>query len=60
VTAKTKGNILEDLVAMMHEAPGVLVEKRMKLPVIHGKKTRTREVDVLITSDVVGTACAWM
>jgi hypothetical protein len=33
---KIKGNILEDLVAMMHETPGVLVEKRKKLPVVRG------------------------
>lgn len=39
---------------MMHEMPGVLVEKRKKLPVLHGKRRRTREVDVLITSNVAG------
>lgn len=54
MTAKAKGNLLEDLVAMMHEVPGVLVEKRKKLPVLQGNKKRTREVDVLITSNVVG------
>jgi hypothetical protein len=32
MTAKRKGDILEDLVAMMHEVPGVVVEKRKKLP----------------------------
>ena len=54
MTAKAKGNILEDLVAMMHEVPGVLVEKRKKLPVLHGKRRRKREIDVLITSNVAG------
>ena len=54
MTAKAKGNILEDLVAMMHEVPGVLVEKRKKLPVLRGKRKRTREIDVLITSNVAG------
>jgi hypothetical protein len=54
MTAKAKGNILEDLVAMMHEVPGVLVEKRKKLPVLQGKRKRTREIDVLITSNVAG------
>jgi hypothetical protein len=28
VSNKIKGNILEDLVALMHEVPGVVVEKR--------------------------------
>src|SRR5256885_1048312 len=54
MTAKAKGNILEDLVAMMHEAPGVRVETRKKLPVLRSEMNRTREIDVLITSDVVG------
>jgi hypothetical protein len=54
MTAKRKGDILEDLVAMMHEVPGVLVEKRMKLPVLHSKTGRRREVDVLLTSSVAG------
>ena len=27
ITAKVKGNVLEDLVVMMHEVPGVFVEK---------------------------------
>jgi hypothetical protein len=54
MTAKRKGDILEDLVAMMHEVPGVVVEKRKKLPVLQSEKKRRREVDVLITSDVAG------
>lgn len=54
MTAKRKGEILEDLVAMMHEVPGVIVEKRKKLPVLHSKTGRRREIDVLITSSVVG------
>ena len=54
MTAKRKGDILEDLVAMMHKVPGVVVEKRKKLPVLLSKTGRRREIDVLITSDVVG------
>lgn len=54
MTAKRKGDILEDLVAMMHEVPGVVVEKRKKLPVLQSKTKRRREIDVLITSDVAG------
>ncbi|MGY8666164.1 restriction endonuclease [Bradyrhizobium sp. UFLA05-109] len=45
---------MEDLVAMMHEVPGVVVEKRKKLPVLHSKNGRRREIDVLITSSVAG------
>ena len=51
---KIKGNVLEDLVAMMHEVPGVRVEKRKKLPVLRSKTKRKREIDVLITSSVAG------
>lgn len=54
MTAKAKGNILEDLVAMLHEVPGVRVTTRKKLPVVKGKIKRSREVDVVITSDVAG------
>jgi hypothetical protein len=54
MTAKAKGNVLEDLVAMMHDVPGVLVEKRKKLPVLGGRTKRMREIDVLITSNVAG------
>jgi Restriction endonuclease len=51
---KMRGNILEDLVAMMHEVPGVRVEKRKKLSVLQSKTKRKREIDVLITSSVAG------
>lgn len=51
---KIKGNILEDLVAMMHQVPGVRVQKRRKLPVLRSKTKRKREIDVLITSSVAG------
>jgi hypothetical protein len=54
MTAKAKGDILEDLVALMHEMPGVFVEKRVKLPVLQAGRKRRREVDVLITSNVAG------
>jgi hypothetical protein len=54
MTAKAKGNILEDLVAMMHEVPGVLVEKRKRLPVLKSNRRRGREIDVLLTSNVAG------
>jgi hypothetical protein len=54
MSTKGKGNVLEDLVAMMHEVPGARVEKRKKLPVLRSKTKRKREIDVLITSDVAG------
>jgi hypothetical protein len=54
MTAKAKGDILEDLVALMHEVPGVIVEKRVKLPVLRARRKRRREIDVLITSNVAG------
>lgn len=47
---KRKGDLLEDLVALLHEAQGVLVEKRKKLPVQNSHVPRTREMDVLITT----------
>lgn len=31
--AKKKGNLLEDVVALMHEAPGFEVKTRKRLPV---------------------------
>jgi hypothetical protein len=54
MTAKRKGDILEDLVAMMHEVPGVVVERRKRLPVLGSTRGRRREIDVLITSNVAG------
>jgi hypothetical protein len=56
MTAKRKGDILENLVAMMHEVPGVLVEKRKKLPVLVSdmRRRRRREIDVLITANLAG------
>jgi hypothetical protein len=41
---KIKGTLLEDLVAMIHEASGVIVEKRKKLPVLRSETNRKREV----------------
>jgi hypothetical protein len=54
ISSTIKGNILEDLVATMHEMPGVLVEKRKKFRVVRGNSKRNREIDVLITSHVAG------
>jgi hypothetical protein len=51
---RRNGDLLEDLVAMMHDVPGFLVEKRKKLRVLKSKKKRYREIDVLITTNVAG------
>jgi hypothetical protein len=47
------GDILEEIVSEMHQVAGVLVERNVFLPVHHDGK-RTREIDVLITSQTAG------
>jgi hypothetical protein len=47
-----KGRVVEKIIASMHEAPGVKVERNAFLPVLHGR--RRREIDVLITSEIAG------
>ncbi|MCP4600749.1 MAG: restriction endonuclease [Proteobacteria bacterium] len=54
--SQEKGKILEDVVALLHELPGVKVETRVKLPSVRTGSTREREVDVLLTSQVAGYA----
>lgn len=48
-----KGRLIERIVASMHQWPGVKVERNVRLPV-PGSRRRRREIDVLITSNVVG------
>lgn len=50
--SKKKGDLLEDLVALIHEAQGVKIEKRVKFPTKDGKSSR--EIDVLLTVGVLG------
>jgi hypothetical protein len=50
---KRKGSILEDVVALLHDDPDVVVQKRVQLPTITHPE-RTREVDVLITGMMLG------
>jgi hypothetical protein len=50
--AKLKGNLLEDVVARLHESRAGKVETRVKVPALGS--SREREVDVLITQQVVG------
>ena len=53
-TAETtrKGKLVEAIVAMLYDMPGVKVERNVFLPPVHGDKTRTREIDVLLTATV--------
>lgn len=48
-----KGKIVERITATMHEVPGVQVEQNVSLPSVDGSG-RTREFDVLLTSQVAG------
>lgn len=52
-STREKGDILEKIIAEMHDMPGVKVERNVFLPSID-KSGRTREIDVLITSQVAG------
>lgn len=54
MNTKTKGNVLEDLVAGLHVMPGTDVQTRAKLPVLHSGGKRQREIDVLATTAVDG------
>lgn len=47
-----KGKLVEAIVAMLHDIPGVKVERNVFLPPVHGDQTRTREIDVLLTATV--------
>ncbi|MBA3323167.1 MAG: tetratricopeptide repeat protein [Pyrinomonadaceae bacterium] len=49
-----KGKLVEAVVALLHEMPGVKVERNVFLPPIHGDQTRRREIDVLLTGNVAG------
>jgi Restriction endonuclease len=48
-----QGRIVERVVALMHEQPGVTVERNKYLPPVYGKG-RKREIDILITGDLAG------
>lgn len=49
-----KGTLVEAIVALLHDLPGVKVERNVELPPKHGDQTRRREIDVLLTSHVAG------
>lgn len=48
-----KGRVVEQLVAAMHNAPGVTVQKNVKLSP-HHRARQKREFDVLLTANVAG------
>lgn len=49
-----KGKIVEAVVALLHDRPGVKVETNVQLPPKHGDPSRRREIDVLITGEIAG------
>ncbi len=52
--AHTKGKLVEFIVASMHDASGVKIERNVRLPARRSKNRRYREVDVLMTTEVAG------
>jgi len=52
-STREKGDVLEKIIAEMHDVPGVKIERNQFLPSVDGSG-RTREIDVLITSQVAG------
>jgi len=53
-TTRQKGNVLEDLVALLHGTVSASVETRVKLPVLDDPDAVPREIDVLVSYDVAG------
>src|SRR6266536_5008487 len=49
----SKGKIVERIAALMHDQPGVTVERNRRLPPVGGKGVK-REIDVLLTATVAG------
>ncbi len=56
LSSTDKGKIVERIVALMHKYPdtGVKVEQNVRLPPVHNRAGRKREIDVLLTRDVAG------
>ncbi len=52
-TTKDKGDIVEQVVAWLHEAPGVTVQRNARLPMLGGRRRRW-DIDVLLTSNISG------
>jgi hypothetical protein len=52
VSNKRRGDLLEDVVALLHQTPDVIVQRRVRLPGSSGRSKR--EIDVLLTTIVAG------
>ena len=52
-SSNDKGNVVERIVAMMHEEPGVQVRRDVKLPA-KNNSSRRRQYDVLLIGNVAG------
>lgn len=52
-STRAKGDIVEEIVASMHQMPGITVERNVFLPAKDGGE-RVREIDVLLSSQVAG------
>jgi hypothetical protein len=52
-STREKGDILEKIIAEMHDIPGVKIERNVYLPTLDGS-SRTREIDILITGQMAG------
>jgi len=50
---KKKGDMLEHVVAWLQEAPGVVIQRDVRLPMI-GSRHHRRQFDVLLTSNISG------
>lgn len=50
---KTKGDFLEDVVALLHTAPDTKVRTRVRVPVV-GESSESREIDVLLSGMGLG------
>lgn len=52
--AKQKGDLLEDVVALLHQQEGVKIDKRIKISAGGASSKRKREIDVLLTCYIAG------
>lgn len=51
---KRKGDLLEELVALLHEIPGVDVQRKVNVPVVPANGSEAREIDVLLKGSLAG------
>src|SRR4051812_46168845 len=53
-TNRTKGRLLEAIVATMHDMPGVQIQQNVRLPAFGSSSNRRSEIDVLMNCAVAG------